>query len=1115
MIFCLQHSHFWYKIMRITFVQLLIIVLMAGVTYSKPIRAQGVLNKKISLTAQNKTLSDVLKTLSKTHHVEFIYNQDVIKTTDKISVDFNDTNLKDVLDKLLTQYHIKYEVFKSKIILIDAEQTAASSKKDADADITITGKVIDEKNETLIGVSVTIKGTTSGTITGIDGSFKIIVNSKADILVFKYVGYQTLEVPVNLNQPMAVQMLAEQKSLNEVIVIGYGTKKKIDLTGTVSSLQSDEIVRARASGTQEAMQGRIAGVDIKRGSGKPGSDFNIEIRGANSITGSTQPLYVIDGIPVGQNGSATNPVNDINPADIERIDVLKDASSTAIYGSRGANGVVLVTTKKGIKGNTKITYDGYYGVVNPYHLPPVMDGPTFVTYARDYYNALSGYPAIPIADDKIFSATELTNIKNGTYTNWIDLIKRNGSQSNHNLSITGGDEKTTYFLSGGYQVYQGTTKAEDSKKYTLKAGLDKTINNTFKAGGSIYSIFVNNHLGSAEVFRSAYRLRPTGSAYNADGSPRFFAYESEAQITNPLFEFKNEIREQQYVHVLPNVYAEANIIKGLKVRTSFSPDITFQRQGQYDDTFTKQQAGTKPAQGQSSSNKWVNYTWENLLSYNREIGKSKFDITLGNTFEYHQQDFSSISVTGLPYRSLWYNLGTYQNVLGQIPIVGIGSGYSKQTIASYFGRANYTFNNRYLLTATMRADGNSIFAPGHKWGYFPSGAFAWIASEEDFLKNVTPINLLKIRLSYGKSGNAALQNLIFYPYVTQSTIYQTPYDFNGIQASGFAPNFGNQNLTWEKTDEFNAGLDLGVLNNRVNLTVDLYRKTSNGSILSQPVPPENGYSAQTTNLGSVRNQGIEIGLNTVNLRSGKFSWTTNINFAANSNKIVDLYGTGKDDVGAARFLGQKVRVQYNYKIIGVWQADEAAQAAVYGQKPGTYKIQDLNNNNKIDAGDRQVLGSDIPNWFGGLTNTMNFANFDFSFTVYTRQGTLEGSEFLNQAMNGDQRRARFGAFDRSYWTPTNPSNKWANTALETQYGGIAVLQNSSYTKISNITLGYTIPKKLLSRVKITNLRVYANAFNPFIFSKFIGWDPENPSSTSALNQDFKTRTFMLGLNLTL
>jgi TonB-linked SusC/RagA family outer membrane protein len=984
----------------------------------------------------------------------------------------------------------------------------------ASAQTVISGTVHDNKGVPLPGVTVKVKGGTALTSTSADGKYSISTNPSSTLL-FSFIGYETMEVVVGNKSTISPSLTEIQQSLNEVVVIGYGTKKKIDLTGTVNSLQSDEITRARTTGTQEAMQGRLPGVDVKRGSGKPGSDFSIEIRGANSIGGNTQPLYVIDGIPVGQNGSATNPINDINPADIERIDVLKDASSTAIYGSRGANGVVLVTTKRGVKGNTKITYDGYYGIVNPYRLPPVMDGPTFVAYARDYYNALSNYPATPITDDKIFSATELNNIQNGTYTNWINLIKRNGSQSNHNLSITGGDDKTIYFLSGGYQVYEGTTKAEDSKKYTLKAGIDKTLNNTFKIGGSIYSIFVNNHLGSAEAFRSAYRLRPTGSAYNADGSQRFFAYESEAQITNPLFDFDNEIRQQQYIHVLPNVYGEANIIRGLKVRTSFSPDLTFQRQGQYDDTFTKQQAGTKPAQGQSSSNQWVNYTWENLISYNKEIGKHKFDITLGNTFEYHQQDFSSITVTGLPYRSLWYNLGTYQTVLGQLPVVGVASGYSKQTIASYFGRANYTFNNRYLFTATMRADGNSIFAPGHKWGYFPSGAFAWIASEEEFLRNFKLISLLKLRLSYGKSGNAALSPGLLYPYVTQSTVYQTAYDFNGVQASGFAPNFGNQNLTWEKTDEYNAGIDLGVLNNRVNLELNLYRKTVNGAILPQPVPPENGYSGQTSNLGSIRNNGIEIGLNTVNVRSDKFKWTTNFNFAANYNKILDLYGDGKDDVGASRFIGQKTRVIYNYKIIGVWQTSEAAQAASYNQKPGTYKIEDLNNNGKIDAGDRQVLGSDIPNWFGGLTSTINYANFDFSFTVYTRQGTMETSEFLNQAMNGDQRRARFGAFDRSYWTPTNPSNQWANTALETQYGGIATLQNSSYTKISNITLGYTVPQKLLSKVKISNLRVYANAFNPFIFSKFIGWDPENPSNTSSLNQDFRTRTFMLGLSLTL
>jgi TonB-linked SusC/RagA family outer membrane protein len=1117
--FCLLNSHFWCKIMRITFSQLLIITLMTGISYARPTSAQTILDKKITLTVEDKTLVEVLKVLAKKHQVQFVYNQDIIQTREKISATFNDQNLKDVLDKLLSRYNINYEVFKNKIILMNLQPAEDPVVAQPDAqDIKISGKVVDEKKQPLVGVSVSVKGTTNGTVTDINGDFSLTVAKASDILVFKYIGYSTLETPASGASPLTIKLMADSKALSEVVVIGYGTKKKIDLTGTVSSIQADEIARANATGTQDAMQGRIAGVDIKRGSGKPGSDFTIEIRGANSITGNTQPLYVIDGVPVAVNGSPSNPANDINPADIERIDILKDASSTAIYGSRGANGVVLITTKRGAKGSSKIIYTGYSGIVNPYHLPPVMDGPTFVNYVRDFFNAQAGYPATPIPDSKLFSATELTNIQNGTYTNWIDLIKRNGSQSNHNISITGGDDKTTYFTSAGYQLYQGTTKAEDSKKYTLKAGLDKTINNTFKAGASVYSTFVNNHLGSAEVFRSAYRLRPTGSAYNADGTPRFFAYESETQITNPLFEFDNEIRQQQYVHVLPNIYAEANLMKGLKIRTSFSPDLTFQRQGQYDDTFTKQQAGTKPALGQSSTNQYINYTWENLLIYDAVIGRHKFDVTLGNTFEYHQQDFSSISAQGLPYRSLWYNLGSATTITingnAIAPITTVGSGYSQQNLTSYFGRANYTFNNRYLFTATFRADANSVFAPGHKWGYFPSGSFAWIASEEPFFKNIQALNLLKFRLSYGKSGNASSVG----PYATQATVGQSPYDFNGVAANGFAPNFGNQSLTWEKTDEYNAGVELGLWKNRIGLDVNLYRKTSKGSILNQQVPPENGYSSQTTNLGSVRNQGVEISLNTVNVRSGKFSWTTNFNFAANYNKILQLYGDGKNDIGNAWFLGYKVREIYNYKIIGVWQTSEAAQAAVYGAKPGQYKIQDVNNDGKIDAtNDRQILGSSIPNWFGGFTNTMNYANFDFSFTVYTRQGTYENSVFLEQMLNGDQNRARFGAFDRSYWTPTNPSNQWSNKAVNSSdpANGIAQFQNSSYTKISNITLGYTIPKSILSKVKISNLRVYVDAFNPFIFSKFIGWDPENPSGNSALNQDFRTRTFILGLNLTL
>ncbi|MFD1255245.1 SusC/RagA family TonB-linked outer membrane protein [Mucilaginibacter terrae] len=997
------------------------------------------------------------------------------------------------------------------------------------AQTAVKGTVVDSKGGTLPGVTVKVKGGLQATSTDVNGKFNINVPT-GSVLVLNYIGFDSKEVTVGSQTDISITLTENRQALEDVVVIGYGTKKKIDLTGTVNSLQSEEITRARATGTQEAMQGRLPGVDIKRGSGKPGSDFSIEIRGANSITGNTQPLYVIDGIPVGQNGGATNPVNDINPADIERIDVLKDASSTAIYGSRGSNGVVLVTTKRGSKGGAKIIYDAYVGIVNPYHIPPVMDGPKFVDYVRDYFYELpraaairnnQPIPTTPISDNNIFSATELTNIANGTYTDWVDLIKRNGVSTNQNLSITGGDEKTNYFLAAGFQSYQGTMKAEVTKKYTLKAGIDKTLSSIFKAGGSIYTTFADIHPSSSEAFRSAYRLRPTGSAYNADGSERFFAYETEAQITNPLFDFRNEIRQQQYIHVLPNIYAEATLFKGLRLRTSFSPDVTFQRQGQFNDTFSKTRLGTLPNSASSSSNQWVNYTWDNLLVYSNEIGRNKFDVTLGNSFEYHQQDFSSSSAAGLPFNSLWYNLQSATTVNGIAPVVGVISGYSKQNITSYYGRANYTYNDRYLFTATIRADGNSIFAPGQKWGYFPSGAFAWIASQEDFLKDIKAIDLLKFRLSYGKSGNAALSNYL-QPYVTQERLGQTLYDFNGVGANGLLPALGNQNLTWEKTDEYNAGLDMQMLNNRIGLQLDLYRKTTKGTLLNQRIPDGNGYSFIPNNLGTIRNQGIEVGINTVNVRSSKFTWNTNFNFAINRNKILELYGDGKDDIGNGLFIGKQSRVVYRYKIIGVWQNEELAAAKSFGRIPGQYKIEDISGPNGVPDGqissvDRQIVGSDMPKWFGGLTSTMNYANFDFSVTLYTRQGTFENSVFLEQAMNGDQTRARFGAFDRDYWTPTNPSNTWANTAIEQdgEARTVAQFQNSSYTKISNITLGYTIPKKVLSKVGIQGLRVYANAFNPFIFSKFIGWDPENPSGNSFLNQDFRTRTIMMGLTLTL
>ncbi|UEG51912.1 SusC/RagA family TonB-linked outer membrane protein [Mucilaginibacter daejeonensis] len=1101
--------------MKITFGQLLIITLMTGITYSKPTSAQEVLNKKITLSVQQRTLADVLKTLARTHKVEFIYNQDVVSTSDKITAQFSNMGLKDVLNQLLTQYHINYQVFKDKIILIDAQpqSQAVTNAKEMQA-INITGKVVDEKDQPLVGVSVTVKGTSKGTITDVNGGFKLSVESTNDVLVFKYVGYNTLEVPATGTLPLTIKLTADSKSLNEVVVVGYGTKKKSDLTGSVASLSSEDIVKSRAPNAQEALQGRMPGVDVKRSSGKPGADMTIEIRGVNSIYGNTQPLYVVDGIPVAN-------INDINPADIERMDVLKDASSTAIFGSRGANGVVIVTTKRGTRGQTKVNYDGYVGFVNAYNLPKVMDGPKFVDYAREFYRTLGTNvtPNVNYTDAQIFSATELANIANGNYTNWINVIKRNGLQTNHNLSVTGGDEKTLYFLSAGYQQYEGALKVENTKKYTLKVGLEKTLGSVVKIGASMYGTYADFNLGSGEVFRSAYRLRPTGSAYNADGSPRFFAYEGEQQITNPLFDFDNDLRRTQYIRMLPNLFAELSFGKDLKFRTSFTPDITFQRAGTYSDTYSKIGAGTKPNAATNGANHIFNYTLDNLLIYNKSINTdNKLELTLGNSLNYYQTDNNLISVSGLPYRSLWYNVGNVTTVNGVAPVTTVSSAYSKQTISSYFFRGNYTLKGRYLLTVTGRADGNSIFSDGNKWGFFPSAALGWVASEENFIKNISAISFLKFRFSYGRSGNAAVNGTYFYPYVTQSAVSTSYYDFNGANANGSGiVNLAPSALTWEKTTEYNAGMELNLFKNRVAFTFDYYNKTAKGTLLPQQIPAANGYATITANVGSIRNSGVELGLNTTNIKSKDFTWTTNINFSKNNNKIIDLFGNGANDVGNARFIGEKARVLYNYKIIGVWQSNEAAQAATFGQKPGQYKLLDVNGDGRINADDRVIQGSDIPDWFGGLTSTFNYKNFDLGITFYTRQGTKQVSTFLEQAMNGDQGRARFGAYDRSYWTTTNPSNTWANNAIETDATRrlVATYQNSSYTKISNMTLGFTAPKALASKIGMNSLRIYTTAYNPFIWTKFIGWDPETADLNSFGLQDFRTRTFILGVNLTL
>lgn len=1127
------------------------LALLLGSLPSGASQAQGALALALQKTAPvpgrhqaatQQPLEDLLQALKATYQVSFFYRSQLTQGEFVARQHPAFKSLPEALRYITLHNRLRFELLKDGVYVIlapgtsaatgavdaltttDPLATAATPTSDATAlaDIRITGRIADEKGEGLPGATVLVKGTTNGVTTDMDGKYALTVPSATSVLVVSFVGYQSREVAVSNNLVVNVVLKADAKSLDEVVVVGYGTQKKRDLTGTVLSLDNAEITKSKAPNAQEALQGRMAGVDVKRASGKPGSDLTVEIRGANSIGGNTQPLYILDGIPV------TN-INDINPSDIERMDVLKDASSTAIYGSRGANGVVIVTTKRGSAGGTRISYDGYTGVVQAYNLPNMMKGPEFVNYVREYQRTkatnLGQDPGTVASDDKIFSATELQNIANGTYTDWISAIKHLGLQNNHLFTISGGDGKTNTFLSAGFQDYQGAQKIEEIKKYTLKVGVDKTLSDKFRFGASVYAAYVDNNPGPQEAFRSAYRLRPTGSAYNADGSPRFFAYETEAQITNPQFDFDNEIRRTQYIRMLPNVFGEWNILKGLKFRTSFTPDITYQRGGYYRDTFTKARAGTQPADAQYNTYHQLNYDFQSFLTYTKTVGPHNFNLLAGTTVDYFQNDANATTVVGLPYRSLWYNLGTATaitiNGVTIQPSTTTSSNYVKQTTLSYLARANYSYKDRYLLTLTGRYDGNSILAQGNKWDFFPSAGVAWVMSDEPFLRQVAALSLLKLRVSYGQSGNAAISpgnTLALNPYATQVNVAQSYYDFNGTSANGFAPSgLGNNSLTWEKTREYNTGLEVSLFHNRIGLEVDYYSKTSRGSILVQQIPAANGFNTVLSNVGSVRNRGVELSLNTVNVASSRVTWRTNFNFSRNVNEIQTLYGDGKDDVGNAWFLGSPVRVYYDYKKIGVWQTDEVTQAATYGQKPGQWKIQDTNGDGKISADDRVIVGSNLPKWFGGITNNITVGDFDLNFTIYTRQGVTEFNQFLSKFVDDDQTRARFNVLSRNYWTPTNPTNEYANNAIETDANRRRASEytSASYTKISNITLGYNVPKVLTSRAKMTSLRVYATAYNPFIFTNYVGWDPETASLDTGGLQSFRVRTFLLGLNLTL
>ncbi|MDN3673181.1 TonB-dependent receptor [Flavobacterium branchiarum] len=1020
----------------------------------------------------------------------------------------------------------------------------------------IEGKVTDAAGLSLPGVNILEKGTKNGASTDFEGSFKINVSSSKAILVFSYLGFQNQEVSVAGKSRINISLIEDTNSLKEVVVVGYGTVKKSDVTGAVNTLTSAKITERNVTNPMEAIQGSIAGVQVTSNSGRIGDGFNVIIRGANSINkDGSKPLFVVDGVP-------TDNIDFLNPQDIARMDVLKDASSAAIYGSRGGSGVIIVTTKSGTnaKAGVTVTFDSSYGNKQAVRLPRLMSPDKWWYYHQSAFLATTISGTNPTYMD--IDPTELnaavgqsgTNgvlfnrVANNQSYNWQDAVLKGGMTQNNYFTVSGrADNGLSYNIGLGLQKETGVIDNEGIDKYTFKAGLNHKINDKISFGVNLTLSKTDEQLGSGTAMQEAFRQNPYTSpwAIDAQGNEIIGTYAQQPGTLrypngvlginktgsyNPLLEIANSSDEVSRWTTIGNIFAEYKATSWLSFKSTFSAGKTDAREGRSLGAQTDFGLKNKSlASGDVTNMQNFNYTWDNQFNINYTLKDAHVFSFLGlQSFYSNTTETYFSSSRENPFETGFNNLPSgAQNSYTLTPSGGtalIPSGgfipFSKNTLESYAARFNYAYKGRYLLTASVRYDGSSVLADGNKWTAFPSVALGWNVHEEAFMKKLSFISNFKLRGSVGYTGNDNVS-----PYSSLSILRApTYYDFNGVAANGFiSPTLANTALTWEKTKEINIGLDFGFFNNRISGSVDVYDRLSKDLLFQQALPLEIGVPTVTSNVGSISNKGVEVSLVTKNIQTKDVSWETSFTFTKNVNELVSIYGQDKvDDVGNNLFIGENVHSYYNYVFDGVWQENDRALALSYGQKPGEARVKDLNNDGKIDANnDRAILGNYDPKWSGSFSTTLRVKQFDVSMSLITNQGMTVFSGFHdNFADVTDRGRQKLdlgnwyvpenGAGIPAQYSNTNPLPRGAGVYYDTN--NVAFYKDASFVKIQNIAFGYSLNDELLNKLKLKSMRLYVNVLNPFVFTHYEGYDPEWATAGLAVNR-VSTMTVQMGLSL--